>query len=62
MILPAHLLGHDDQPRLDRDADAVSQRALGLGAVLVPVFLVALTWGSAVLVGEWLVSRRRMWQ
>ena len=60
MILPAHLLSPDEQPRLDREAEAVSQRAIGLGAVLMPVLLVALTWGGLVLVGEWVGSLWRM--
>jgi hypothetical protein len=52
MTLPIHRLGPSDQPRLDRDAEAMSQRALGLGVVLMPLFLVALTCGGLVLVGD----------
>ena len=60
MRWPDFLLGPEDQPRLDREAEAASQRAYGLGAVLVPVLLVALTCGAVVLVGEWIVSLWRM--
>jgi len=44
-----------EEARMDRDAEAVSQRAYGVWAALVPVFLVALTWGGLVLVGAWMM-------
>ena len=60
MILPAHLLGPSDQPRLDRDAEYASQRAYGVWASLLPVLLGVVSWGVVVLVGGWLVSRWRV--
>ena len=54
VILPAHFLGPEDQPRLDREAEAPRYG----GAMTVVVWTVGLvvSWGLVVLAGWWLVS------
>ncbi len=39
-----------EEARMDREAESASQRAFGVGAIIVPVLLVAFAWGGLVLI------------